>query len=140
MSAGTVFFGLGSFLNWWYAPIGIIYLWLSVLLARRIRLVQQKGYELKRATPNFAILSWLSALGFGFTVPGMRDGTLEPILGLWFGEFWREMSIALCNPLGITAIGYLGAALGFAISRSRDPRPEEDEGMEEIQMIQHPLQ
>lgn len=139
MSLGTLAFGLGSFLNWWYLSIGVTYIGIAIAAAHYLKVTKRKNYKPKPATLTFFILSWICAIAFGFTVPGMQNGTLESITSVWFGEVWREMSIALCNPFGILAFVFSLAAMGLSMASARDPRPEEDEGMGEIRMVAHPL-
>ncbi|MGO1434672.1 MAG: hypothetical protein ACTJFR_02590 [Canibacter sp.] len=139
MSLGTLMFNLGSFLNWWYLPIGVTYIGIAFGINHYLKVIRRKEHHRSPAILVFLILSWLTAISFGFTVPGMRDGVYESITSVWFGEFWREMSIALCNPFGILAFVFLLAALGFGMANARDPQPEEDEGMDEIRMVSHPL-
>jgi hypothetical protein len=64
------------------------------------------------------------------------------ILGHLSGSsFSSEMSIALCNPLGIVTFVFAIISLIFAYSDARDPKPEEDEEFYpgEGEMVQHPL-
>jgi hypothetical protein len=86
------------------------------------------------------ILSWVCAIGFGFTVPNNVNDELVSILSKAAGSaFSAEMSIALCNPLGIIAFALAIASLAFAYADARDPKPEEDEGLDEVEMMPHPL-
>jgi len=55
-------------------------------------------------TSALLVVTWLVAIGFGFTVPdfGENGGS---ILSALAGESALGMSIALCNPLGIISVG-----------------------------------
>ncbi|MBK0422256.1 hypothetical protein JD292_09235 [Leucobacter sp. CSA2] len=143
MAAGRWLFGIGGSLTWWYAPtIGLIYAALSIWLGARIRITHARGKRTGRATIASTVLTWLCAIGFGLTVPDLAGGQLVSILSLASGSaFSAEMSIALCNPLGIIAFAIIVAALAFAYADARDPKPEEDEldGGGEGGMVAHPL-
>ena len=129
MSLGRWAFGLGGGLTWWYLPgIGLTYALLSWWIGRRLTLATRRGRRTGRSVWVALILSWVSAIGFGFTVPDSVNGELVSILSNSVGsQFSAEMSIALCNPLGILAFALAFVALGFAIAAGREPRPEEDE-------------
>lgn len=136
MSAAHWLFGVGGWLTWWYLPsIGLTYICLHLWVARRINLTRRKGYRLKRATVVSLAISWFCAILFGFTVPNMHDGSLITLFDLAAGEEYRDFAIGLCNTVGILAFAFLGAAIAFAISGSRDPRPEPDESDGPIQMV-----
>lgn len=143
MTVGRWFFGLGGSLTWWYVPtIGLIYVLLHVWIAHRMTVTARRGCRTGRATVVSLILSWLCAIGFGLTVPDLVDGTLASILSSASGSaFSTDMSIALCNPLGIVAFTVAGIAIAFAYADARDPKPEEDEYLdgEAPQMVPHPL-
>lgn len=147
MSLGRWLFGIGGDLSWWYVPaIGLTYAVLSWWIAHRIAITHRRGRHTGRAVWVSLILSWASAIGFGFTVPDRVGEDLVSIVSLAAGSaFSAEMSIALCNPLGIIAFTLAFFALGFAIANGRDPRPEEDElldaesGAGGSGMVQHPL-
>ncbi|WP_449276889.1 hypothetical protein [Leucobacter sp. GX24907] len=140
MTVGHWAFGLGGPLTWWYVIIGAAYIAIHLWVAYRIRLARDRGLRRGRSTVVALILSWTSAVGFGFTVPDLVNGELMSIVSHYAGSaFSAEMSIALCNPFGILAFALLFAALGFSIADGREPRPEEDEGDDEQQMAPHPL-
>lgn len=141
MSAGHWLFGIGGWLSWWYiATIGLVYAALQLWLAGRLRATRDRGHHTGRATIVALILSWVCAVGFGLTVPNSIDGELVSILSKAAGSsFSSEMSIALCNPLGIITFALTIASLAFAYADARDPKPEEDEGPDEIEMMPHPL-
>ena len=141
MSVGRWLFGLGGWLTWWYAPgIGLTYALLMMWIARRIRITAERGMHTGRATIVSLILSWISAVGFGITVPDIVDGELVSLLSAWVGPgISGEMSIALCNPFGIVAFAIAFFALGFSMADARDPRPEEDENDHGAPMPLHPL-
>ncbi|MBL3679637.1 hypothetical protein D3230_10095 [Leucobacter chromiireducens subsp. solipictus] len=141
MALGRWPFGIGGSLSWWYVPtIGLIFAGLQLWLARRIAITRERGKRTGRSTIVTLILTWVCAIGFGFTVPDLANGELESILSLASGSaFSAEMSIALCNPLGIIAFVLATASIMFAYSDARDPKPEEDEGLEGT-MVPHPLQ
>ncbi|WP_254908889.1 hypothetical protein [Leucobacter sp. 7(1)] len=141
MALGRWPFGIGGSLSWWYVPtIGLIFAGLQLWLARRISITRARGKRTGRSTIVTLILTWVCAIGFGFTVPDLANGQLESILSLASGSaFSAEMSIALCNPLGIIAFVLATASIMFAYSDARDPKPEEDEGLEGT-MVAHPLQ
>lgn len=140
MSLGRWVFGIGGTLSWWYVPaIGLTFAALQLWLARRLTITRARGKRTGRSTIVSLILAWVCAIGFGLTVPDLADGKLESILSLASGSaFSAEMSIALCNPLGIIAFALAIAALGFAYADARDPKPEEDE-IDEGGMVPHPL-
>ena len=140
MSLGRWLFGIGGTLSWWYVPtIGLVFVILQLWLARRLTVTRERGKRTSRSTIVSLVLAWLCAIGFGLTVPDSADGTLQSILGLASGSaFSVEMSIALCNPLGIIAFALAIASLGFAYADARDPKPEEDE-VAEVGMVPHPL-
>ncbi|MFV0432707.1 MAG: hypothetical protein ACK5LO_01805 [Leucobacter sp.] len=141
MSVGRWAFGIGGSLTWWYLPtIGLVYAALQIWLARRLRATRDRNRRTSRSTIVSLILSWVCAVGFGLTVPDLVDGGLVSILSLASGSaFSAEMSIALCNPLGILAFTLAIAALGFAFADARDPKPEEDEPDGPTEMAPHPL-
>lgn len=141
MAAGRWLFGIGGSLTWWYVPtIGVVFVGLQLWLARRLRVTRDRGRRTSRSTVVTLALAWLSALGFGLTVPDLTPDGLVSILSLASGSaFSAEMSIALCNPLGILAFACAIAALGFAYADARDPKPEEDEYADEAGMAPHPL-
>lgn len=140
MALGRWPFGIGGTLSWWYVPtIGLAFVALQLWLARRISITRQRGKRTGRSTVVTLILSWACALGFGLTVPDLANGELQSILSLASGSaFSAEMSIALCNPLGIIAFALTVAALLFAYADARDPKPEEDEYTDGA-MVPHPL-
>jgi hypothetical protein len=101
-------------------------------------IARAKGYRLGRSFWVVLFLSWFCSLAFGVLVPGKIDDTLMSIVGLWFGESSMFLSIAMCNPAGIVSLALLTGAVVLAVVRSQDPRPEEDEGMDEVKMVRHP--
>ncbi|WP_427870419.1 hypothetical protein [Leucobacter luti] len=141
MSVGRWAFGIGGSLTWWYLPtIGLGFAALQVWLGSRLRITRARGKRTGRSTVVSLILSWVCALGFGLTVPDRVGDSLVSILSLWSGSaFSAEMSIALCNPLGIIAFALAVAAVAFAYHDARDPKPEEDEDLDEGTMVPHPL-
>ncbi|MFT4233304.1 MAG: hypothetical protein QM606_11090 [Leucobacter sp.] len=141
MAAGRWAFGIGGSLTWWYLPtIGLLFAWLQLWIARRLRVTRDRGRRTRRRTIVALVLAWLCAVAFGLTVPDLTADGLVSILSLWAGSaFSAEMSIALCNPLGIIAFALAIAALAFAYADARDPTPEEDEGFDEVPMMPHPL-
>lgn len=141
MAAGRWVFGIGGSLTWWYLPtIGLVFTLLQIWLGARIRITRERGKRTGRSTIVSLILAWLCAIGFGLTVPDLAGGQLVSILSLASGSaFSAEMSIALCNPLGIIAFALAVAALAFAYADARDPKPEEDEFDGEGGMVAHPL-
>ena len=143
MSAGRWLFGIGGNLTWWYVPaIGLTYAALMWWVGNRMDATTRRGKRLKRSTWVTLALSWVCAIGFGFMVPDRADGSLQSIVSFAAGsEFSAEMSIALCNPLGIIAFALGFFALGIAIASGKDPRPEEDaeEHVGEAGMVRHPL-
>ncbi|MGO3147497.1 MAG: hypothetical protein ACTIJ6_07440 [Leucobacter sp.] len=151
MSAGRWLFGIGGELTWWYVPtIGLVYAVLLWWVGRRITVTRRRGRRTGRAVWVALILSWVCAIGFGLTVPDLVNGDLVSIVSLAAGsQFSAEMSIALCNPLGIVSFTLAFIALGFAIANGRDPRPDEDAILDALeaegdadrgtQMVPHPL-
>lgn len=129
MALGRWAFGIGGSLTLWYLPtIALTYSALQLWLGHRLRVTRDRGRRIGRATVVSLVLSWACALGFGLTVPDLASGGLASIMGLWTGSaLSTEMSIALCNPLGIIAFATAIAALAFSYADARDPRPEEDE-------------
>ena len=143
MTLGRWLFGLGGELTLWYLPtIGLVYIAVTIWLARRMAVARSRGKRVGRGTIVALVLSWVCAIGFGLTVPDMVDGQLTSIMSAASGSaFSAEMSIALCNPLGIIAFTTLGISIAFAYADARDPKPEEDEEYYpgEGQMVEHPL-
>ncbi len=146
MSLGRWFFGIGGDLTWWYVPaIGLTYAVLSWWIGHRMTITRRRGRHTGRAVWVALVLSWVCAIGFGFTVPDRASGDLVSIVSLAAGSaFSTEMSIALCNPFGIVSFTLAFIALGFAIANGRDPRPEEDELFDAERgegsgMVPHPL-
>lgn len=141
MAAGRWLFGVGGSLTAWYLPaIGLTYALLHWWIAHRIAVAGRRGRRTGRAVWVALALSWACAIGFGLTVPDEVGGELVSILSSAMGsQFSTEMSIALCNPLGIIAFALAFAALGFALAAGREPRPEEDEYPGEGEMVPHPL-
>jgi len=154
MGFGRWLFGIGGHMTWWYAPlIALPFLILQWWTLQRMSVARSRGCRIGRAPIVALVLSWLCALGFGFTAPDIQaggsagltgDGSAS-ILSHLAGPEWIGMSIALCNPLGIIALALSIAALGFAFAAGREPRPEEDELLEaagqatESGMLPHPL-
>ena len=146
MAAGRWLFGIGGSLTWWYLPtIGLVFIWLQVWQARRLRVTASRGRRTSRSTIVTLILAWVCAIGFGLTVPDRVGDDLVSILSLAGGSaFSAEMSLALCNPFGILAFTLAIASLAFAYADARDPKPEEDEHLDEhpdggTAMMAHPL-
>ncbi|MBK0418851.1 hypothetical protein JD276_07365 [Leucobacter sp. CSA1] len=142
MSLGRWAVGLGGPLTWWYLPtIGLGFAALQLWAARRIRVTRERGRRTSRSTIVSLVLAWVSAIGFGLTVPDSVNGELVSILSAPSGSTWStEMSIALCNPLGIVAFALAVAAVAFAAADGREPRPEEDEADGAgAGMVPHPL-
>jgi undecaprenyl pyrophosphate phosphatase UppP len=141
MAASHWVFGIGGPLTWWYLPtIGVGFAALQVWLARRLGVTRDRGRRTSRSTVVSLILAWVCAVGFGLTVPNSVHGELVSILSLASGSsFSAEMSIALCNPLGIVAFALAIVSLAFAYADARDRTPEEDEDFDETPMVPHPL-
>lgn len=141
MAAGRWMFGIGGSLTWWYLPtIGLLFIALNLWLSRRLSITRHHGRRTSRSTIVSLALSWACAIGFGLTVPDLSGGDLVSVLSLAAGSsFSSEMSIALCNPLGILAFALLVASVAFAYGDARDPKPEEDEEPGEGGMVPHPL-
>ena len=127
MAYGTVLFGLGSQLNLWYTPIALVYIIAVLLLQRTLARGSRARRRAGRATWVCFALACVSALAFGFTVPCMQSEQLESITSVWFGEVWREMSIALCNPFGVLALVFVWIAFGIAAVRCRENTPGADD-------------
>jgi len=151
MGFGRFLFGVGGGLTWWYAPlIALPFAVLQIATVLRVRVAEDRGRPVGRATYVTLVLSWVSALGFGYTVPdsvpGAAGGELVSIMSLHAGEQWLGMSIALCNPFGIIAFALVIASLAFAAVAGRKPRPSEDELLDAAEaaghapsMVEHPL-
>ena len=146
MSVGRWPFGIGGTLTWWYLPtIGLLFAWLQIWESRRLRVTAERGRRTGRSTVVALILAWCCAIGFGLTVPDRVGDELVSILSLAAGSsFSSEMSLALCNPLGILAFALAIASLAFAYADARDPKPEEDELVDTeadhpAGMVRHPL-
>ncbi|WP_336660407.1 hypothetical protein [Leucobacter sp. USHLN153] len=144
MAVGRWPFGIGGSLTWWYVPtIGLLFAVLHLWLARRLRVTARKGRRTSRSTIVSLILAWLCAIGFGLTVPDRVGDDLISILSLAAGSsFSAEMSLALCNPFGILAFALLIAAIAFSFADARDPKPEEDEYLDDAgpsAPLPHPL-
>lgn len=146
MAVGRWAYGIGGSLTWWYLPtIGLVFIWLQVWQARRLRVTASRGRRTSRSTIVTLILAWICAIGFGLTAPDRVGDELVSILSLAAGsDFSAEMSLALCNPLGILTFTLAIASLAFTYSDARDPKPEEDEHLDEhpdagTGMVAHPL-
>lgn len=142
MSAGRWAFGIGGSLTLWYLPaIGLTFAALQVWLAARLSITRKLGKKNRSTVFLMLALSWLCAIGFGFTVPDMTSEGLVSILGLLTDSaFSTEMSIALCNPLGIIAFALTGGAIGFAYADIREPINEDDLDDEfGTPVMKHPL-
>lgn len=147
MAAGRWAFGLGGDLTLWFVPaIGIPYALLSWWIGHRVALTGSRGLSTGRAMWVAIAISWVMAIGFGFTVPDRANGELASIVSHAAGsQFSAEMSIALCNPMGIISFATAFIALGFAIASGRERQPEEDELLydgsapDERGMVPHPL-
>ena len=145
MAVGRWPFGIGGSLTWWYLPtIGLVFAWLQIWQSRRLAVTTARGRRAGRSTIVTLILAWLCAIGFGLTVPDRVGDDLVSILSLAAGSsFSSEMSLALCNPLGILAFAFAIASLCFTYADARDPKPEEDEYLDEHPeaggMAPHPL-
>lgn len=138
MSVGRWLFGIGGDLTWWYLPtIGVAFAGLSLWTARRMRITRERGRSLGRGTIVALALAGVCALAFGITVPDTPNGELVSLLSLWAGPDALDMSIGICNPLGIVAFACLIAALCFAVAAGRDPHVDVDEF--DGQMVAHPL-
>ncbi len=146
MAVGRWAFGAGGELTWWYAPlIGLPFALLQLFTVRRLRIAEDRGRPAGRSVFVALALSWVCALGFGLTVPDLVDGELVSVMGVLGGQTWNDMAIALCNPFGIIAFATVGAALIFAFAAGRDPRPSEDDLLDEaeageVRMVRHPLE
>ena len=148
MGLGPYVFGIGGDFIWWYLPlITLTFAWLQLYALRRIVVAARRGRRVGRAVYVALVLSWLCALGFGLTVPDRLDGEMASVLSHLAGDGWLEMSIALCNPLGIIAFATVIAGLAFAIAAGRDPRPSEDDLLDAAEqsaaepgMVPHPLE
>lgn len=137
-------FGIGGPLTWWYLPgIGLTYAGVQLGVAHFVRRTREQGRRTSRSTIVSLILSWVSALGFGLTVPNLVDGSLISIVSHLAGSgFSAEMSIALSNPFGILAFTLGIIAIVFAHVDGRDPKPEDDEDYDDDEpraMVPHPL-
>lgn len=143
MSAGRWLFGLGgSYTVWYVVGIGVTYAALMWWVGNRMDNTTNRGKSLKRSTWVTLALSWVCAIGFGFMVPDRVNDELTSIISNAAGsQFSAEMSIALCNPMGIIAFALAFFALGIAMASGKDPRPEEDdeEYVGEGGMVRHPL-
>ncbi len=143
MSAGRWLFGIGGDFTFWFVPaIGLTYAVLQWWIGHRMDITTRRGKRLKRSAWVTLVLSWVCAIGFGFMVPDRVNGELMSIVSNAAGsQFSAEMSIALCNPLGIIAFALAFFALGISIASGKDPRPEEDEDdfAGEAGMVRHPL-
>lgn len=126
MAAGRWLFGIGGPLTWWYLPsIGLVYVVMSIWLGRRLRVTRSRGRRTGVGTKAMTYASWASAVAFGITVPDSVGGDLVSMMSLWVGtEVAAEMSIAICNPLGIMAFTFIGAAMFFVYADVRNPKPE----------------
>lgn len=126
MSAGRWLWGIGGWLTWWYLPsIGLTYVLVSLWLGHRLNVTRLRGRRVGRATAAMTVASWVCAIAFGITVPDDVNGELVSLMSLWIGtEVSIEISIAICNPLGIIAFTLIGAAMFFAYADVRDPKPE----------------
>lgn len=143
MSLGRWPFGLTGPVAYWFIPaIGLTYAALQIWLARRLRITRELGKRTRRSVYVTLVLSWACAILFGFTVPELTSDGLVSLLSLWSGSaFSAEMSIALCNPLGIIAFALAGFALGYAFAdvRERIDEDEFDDGTGGVPMVPHPL-
>ena len=143
MGFGRFLFGVGGELTWWYAPLIALPFFLQQLFAlQRMIIAERRGRSVGRSVYVALVLSWLCALGFGFTVPDLVGGELVSVLSHLAGDSWIGMSIALCNPLGILAFATSIAAVIFANLAGRDPRPTEDDLLDaaEARMVPHPFE
>lgn len=143
MSLGRLAFGITGPLALWYLPtIGLGYAALQLWLARRLRITRDLAKRNRRSVFVALILSWVCAIGFGFTAPESTAHGLVSIISQWSGSaFSSEMSIALCNPFGIIAFTLMGFSIGFAFAdvRERVEEDEFDEGSGGTPMMPHPL-
>lgn len=141
MSAGAWALGLGGELMKWYLPtIGLAVAVLAVLAGRNIARTRRNGFRTGRATIVSLALFWATGIGFGLTVPELRDGELTSVLSHLAGPETLGMSIGICNPLGIVAIVLAGFAVGFSAHDARGPKPEEPEDVDDApRMVPHPL-
>ena len=140
MGWGRWLFGLGGELTWWYVPlITLPFAWLQLWTVRRMRIAVDRGRRVGRAPYVALALSWVSALGFGLTVPDVVNGELMSIAGSLWGPLANELAIAFCNPFGIIAFATTIIALAYAAAAGREPRPEEDE-LADGGMVPHPFE
>lgn len=136
MCAGHWLFNLGGWLTWWYLPtIGLVYVACHYWVMNRLGVIKAKGRTPGRGIIISLITSWVLAILFGFTVPNMHDGSLITLFDHFAGEEYRDLSIGLCNTIGVISITFLGAAVGFSIARARDPKPEMEDPEGPIQMV-----
>lgn len=141
MVGSRALFGVAGPYTWWYlALIGVPYVVLQLWLTRRLRIASDRGRTAGRAPYVAMVLSWTCAVGFGIMAPDLVNGELTTLIAHLTDEGWIGMSIALSNPLGIIAFVMMIAAVVFAWSAGREPRPEEDEFDGEPQMVPHPLE
>lgn len=139
MGASTWAFGFdGQLTPWYIGAIGTPFLISQLWVAHRMRITTERGRSFGRSPWSFLALSWLCAIGFGFTVPDLVSGEWVSVLSHLTTPDLAGLSIGVCNPLGILAFTFTGVALAIAIIRGRDPRPEDADDYDP-QMVAHPL-
>ncbi|MCW4459740.1 hypothetical protein [Microbacterium sp. MPKO10] len=135
--AVTVWVGFGRVLLGWPGTIGQI---LSITVAP-IALVLlgtaglslsaaiQRGHSIRPALVAL-VLAVVSGIGFGATVPEITAEGVRSLLAPTGEEWAVEMTIALCNPLGIVYLGTSIATLVFSRLAVRGPRVDTESGHE----------
>ncbi|MCU1419249.1 hypothetical protein [Mycetocola sp.] len=127
--AGRVLFGVSGVLVPVFAlTLGPLIVLLHVLAGLGIRRAVRAGYRIRPSTVVPLVMSWISGVLFGLTVPEAMP-ELRSVLADGSEPWAVEMSTALCNPLAIICVGTSVAAVIFAHVNARGPvaDPGDDE-------------
>ncbi|MFD1214617.1 hypothetical protein ACFQ36_21550 [Arthrobacter sp. GCM10027362] len=121
VAGGRVLFGVGGqltlLLGLTLAPVLFILLLLAGVRTTATA-ARYRPFAASAGTSAVLAGAWLTALGFGFTVPdfGPAGGS---VMSRLLGEAALGVSTALCNPLGIISVGLAIAAVVMAYRDAR---------------------
>lgn len=118
---GRVLFGwtgtIGMIMSLTVAPIGLV---LQGTAGLAMRAAVRRGHSIRRAVVA-CVLAVGSGVLFGATVPEVTDAGVRSLMAPT-GQTWAvEMTIALCNPLGIVYLATTIATVVFSRLAVRGP-------------------
>ncbi|QPZ37078.1 hypothetical protein [Paramicrobacterium chengjingii] len=119
---GRVLFGwsgtIGMIMSLTIAPLGLV---LHGAAGLSMRTAVRRGHSIRRAIVAFVLAAGSGVL-FGATVPEITEAGARSFMAPT-GEPWAvEMTVALCNPLGIVYLGMSTTTLVLSRTAVRGPR------------------